>query len=50
MSEKIQITGHKLGVRMVFKSSGTLRQILTRVKSRMPELKKKDIVYKIPLP
>ena len=47
LSEKIQIACYKLGIRMVFKSSEALRQTLTRVKSRMPELKE-DIVYKIP--
>ena len=47
LSEKIQIACRKLGVRTVFKSSGTLRQLLTRVKSKTPELKK-DVIYRIP--
>ena len=33
---------------MVFKSQGTLRQTLTRVKTARPEMKKKDIIYEIP--
>ena len=48
ISEKIEVTCTKLGVRAVFKSKGTLRQTLTRVKSRTSALKKKGVVYKIP--
>ena len=37
-----------LGVRVVFKSRGTLRQMLTRVKIARPAMKKKDVIYKVP--
>lgn len=45
--EKIQRACKKIGVRAVFKSSGTLRELLTRVKRPIPEMSKKDIVYQI---
>ena len=48
LSEKIQIGCRRLGVKTVFKSSGTLRQLLTRVKTKIPESKKKGVVYRIP--
>ena len=48
LSEKIQTLCKKIGVRTVFKSKGTLRQLLTRVKSKRPTMKKKGVVYKIP--
>ena len=35
-------------VRTIFKSSGILRSVLTRVKTKTPELMKKGVVYKIP--
>ena len=41
ISEKIEVACRKIGVGAVFKSKGTLRQTLTRVKSRTPALKKK---------
>ena len=34
-------------MRAVFKSNGTLRQQLTKVKSPVPEMRKKDVVYTI---
>ena len=34
-------------MRVVFKSNGTLRQLLTKVKSPVPEMRKKDVVYTI---
>ena len=48
LSEKIQIACWRLGVKTVFKSSGALRQLLTRLKTKMPELKRKGVVYRIP--
>ena len=44
LSEKIQIACHKLGVKTIFKSGGTLRNILTRVKTKTPELRKKGVI------
>ena len=35
-------------MRAVFKSNGTLRQLLTKVKSPVSEMRKKDVVYTIP--
>ena len=48
LSEKLQTARKKIGVRTVFKSNGTLRQLLTRVKTKTPELKKRGVVYRIP--
>ena len=38
----------KLKIRTIFKSGGTLRSVLTKVKTKTPELKKKGVVYKVP--
>jgi hypothetical protein len=46
--EKIKAACKKIGVRTTFKSLGTLRQLLMDVKTKVPELKKKEIVHKIP--
>ena len=48
LSEKIQIVCLKLKVRTIFKSSGTLRSVLTKVRTKIPELKMKGVVYKVP--
>lgn len=48
LSENIQTTCCKLEVRTIFESGGTLRNVLTRVKTKTPELKKKIVMYKIP--
>ena len=40
LSEKIQIARRKLEIRTVFKSVGTLRSVLTKVKTKTPDLKK----------
>ena len=48
ISEKIEVACRKMGVRTSFKSNGTLRQILTRVKTKPTILKKKGVVYRIP--
>ena len=47
-SETIQRTCKQLGIKAVFKSQGTLRQTLTRVKTPRPEMKKKNVIYEIP--
>ena len=47
-SEQIQRCCERLGIRAVFKSSGTLRQTLTRVKTARPEMKKKEVIYEVP--
>jgi hypothetical protein len=44
----IQIACRKLEVRTIFKSGGTLTNVLKRVKIKIPELKKKGVVYKVP--
>ena len=48
LSEKIQIACLKLKVRTIFKCSGTLRSVLTKVRTKIPELKMKGVVYKVP--
>ena len=48
LSERIQIACRKLNIKTVFKSSGTLRSTLTRVKTKTPELKKRRVVYEVP--
>lgn len=47
-SEQIERTCRSLGVKAVFKSQGTLRQWLTKVKTARPELRKKDVIYEVP--
>ena len=42
------MVSRKIGVRTIFKSHGTLRQLLTKVKIRTSELKKKEVVYRVP--
>ena len=48
-SERIPRVCRKIGVRVqaVFMSNGTLRQLLMKVKSPVPEMRKKDVVYTI---
>lgn len=48
LSERIQTACRKIGVRTIFRSHGTLRQLLMNTKTNTLELKKKDIVYRIP--
>ena len=48
LSEKTQTASRKIGERTIFKSHGTLRQLLTKVKIRTSELKKKEVVYRVP--
>ena len=47
-SENIQNVCRKMGIRTVFKSRGTLRQLLMNVKTPIPEMNRKEIVYQIP--
>ena len=46
-SEKIEKTCAGLGVKAVFKSQSTLKQLLVKVKQKMPE-EKKEVVYEVP--
>ena len=48
VSEKIQAACRKVDVRAVFKSRDVLGQTLTKVKTRLPEEKRKGVVYRIP--
>ena len=48
LSENIQNRCRKMGIRTVFKSRGTLRQLLMNVKTPIPEMNKKEVVYQIP--
>ena len=48
VSKRIVQGCKNLGVRPVFKSGQTLRQILTHVKSTIPEDRKQGIVYEVP--
>ena len=48
ISEPIQHLCHHLGIRTVFKTQGTLRQIMMKVKTQNDRLKKKGVVYRIP--
>ena len=45
--EHIQWVCRQIGVKVVFKSRGTLRETLMRVKTSRPEMLKKAVVYKI---
>ena len=50
LSEKIQTVCKKIGVQTVFKTHGTLRQLLMNVKNKRSIMKKKKVVYRIPCP
>ena len=43
VSEKIQVTCCKLNTRTIVKSRDTLGQVLTEVKTRLPEEKKREL-------
>ena len=47
-SEEIERECRKLGVRTVFKTHGTLRQALMKVKTPREDVEKKDVVYEVP--
>ena len=48
ISEEIEVSCRKMEVRTSFKSNGSLRQVLMRVKTIPTILKKKGVVYRIP--
>ena len=47
-SEEIEREFRKLGVKVVFRSHGTLWQTLMRIKTPIEDLEKKDVVYEVP--
>ena len=47
-SEEIERECRRFGVKVVFKSYGTLRQALVKVKTPREDLEKKDVVYEVP--
>ena len=47
-SEKFENTCGPLGVKAIFKRQRTMKQQLVRVKQKMPEEKKKEVVYQVP--
>ena len=47
-SEEIERECRRLGVKVVSKSYGTLRQVLEKLKTPREHLEKKDIVYEVP--
>ena len=48
LSEKIEKVCAPLGIKAVFKPSNTLRQSPVHVKNRLPEEKKRSVVYQVP--
>ena len=48
VSEKIERLCHPLGVRAIFKSQNTLRQMLMKVKSTRPAEQRKGVIYEVP--
>ena len=48
LSEKLEKVCAPLGIKAVFKPSNTLRQSLVHVKKRLPEEKKRSVVYQVP--
>ena len=46
--EKLEKVCAPLGIKAVFKPSNTLRQSLVHVKKRLPEEKKRSVVYQVP--
>jgi hypothetical protein len=48
LSEKIKAACKKIGVRTTFKSLGMLRRLIMDMKMKVPQLKKKEIVHKLP--
>ena len=48
VSEKIKRLCHPLGVRAIFKSQNTLRQMLMKVKSTRPAEQRKGVIYEVP--
>jgi hypothetical protein len=48
LSEKIEKTCAPFGVKAIFKPGSTLKQMLVKVKLKMPEEKKKEVAYQVP--
>ena len=48
LSEKIEKVCAPPGIKAVFKPPNTLRQSLVHVKNRLPEEKKRSVVYQVP--
>ena len=48
VSEKIEKTCAPLGVKAVFMLQSTLKQLLVKVKQKVPDEKKKEVVYQVP--
>ena len=48
LSEKLEKVCAPLGIKAVFKPTHTLRQSLVHVKKRLPEEKKRSVVYQVP--
>ena len=48
LSEKLERVCTSLGVRAVFKPVRTLKQTLMKLKARVPEERKRGVVYEIP--
>ena len=48
VSERIEKVCRQLNIKTVFKSNGTLRQTLMRVKNRRPEEARRGVVYEVP--
>ena len=48
VSEHIQRVCKKVGVKAVFKSQSTLRELLTKVKTPQPDVMRKGVVYRVP--
>ena len=45
---RLRRPGGSLGVKAIFKPQSTMQQQLVRVKQKMPEEKKKEVVYQVP--
>ena len=48
LSEKMEKSPAPLAVKAVFKPQSTLKQLLVKVKQKMLEEKKKEVVYQVP--
>ena len=48
LSEKIEKSCAPLAVKAVFKPQSTLKQLLVKVKQKMPEERKKEVDYQVP--
>ena len=48
VSEHIQRVCRRIGVRAVFRSHGTLRELVTKVKTPQLEMMRKGVMYRVP--